>query len=74
MQAKDDCWRIDALYKLQPNKVHSKEVQCKKVHHEEVLCTMRRCTMRRSTMRSCKSSCSDTKDADCCKKTTVGIL
>ena len=33
---KDDCWCIDALYKLKPNKVHSKEVQYVKVHHEEV--------------------------------------
>ena len=36
MQAKDDCWRIDALYKLQPNKVHSKQMQYMKVHHGEV--------------------------------------
>ena len=36
LQAKDDCWRIDALYKLQPNKVHSKKMQYMKVHHWEV--------------------------------------
>ena len=36
LQAKDDCWRIDALYKLQPNKVHSKKMQYMKVHHGEV--------------------------------------
>ena len=36
LQAKDDCWRIDALYKLQPNKVHSKKMQNMKVHHGEV--------------------------------------
>ena len=36
LQAKDDCWRIDALYKLQPNKVHSKQMQYMKVHHGEV--------------------------------------
>ena len=36
LQAKDDCWRIDALYKLQPNKLHSKKMQYMKVHHGEV--------------------------------------
>ena len=36
LQAKDDCWLIDALYKLQPNKVHSKKMQYMKVHHGEV--------------------------------------
>ena len=36
LQAKDDCWRIDALYKLQPNKVHSKKMQYMKVHDGEV--------------------------------------
>ena len=36
LQAKDDCWRINALYKLQPNKVHSKKMQYMKVHHGEV--------------------------------------
>ena len=36
LQAKDDCWRIDALYKVQPNKVHSKKMQYMKVHHGEV--------------------------------------
>ena len=36
LHVKDDCWCIDELYKLKPNKVHSKEVQYVKVHHEEV--------------------------------------
>ena len=36
LQAKDDCWCIEALYKWQPNKMHSKEMQYMKVHHEEV--------------------------------------
>ena len=36
LQAKDDCWRIDALSKLQPIKVHSKKMQYMKVHHGEV--------------------------------------
>ena len=36
LQAKDDCWRIEALYKRQPNEMHSKEMQYMKVHHEEV--------------------------------------
>ena len=36
LQAKDDCWRIDGLYKVQPNKVHSKKMQYMKVHHGEV--------------------------------------
>ena len=36
LKAEDDCWRIDALYKLQPNQVHSKKMQYMKVHHGEV--------------------------------------
>ena len=61
MHVKDDCWCIDALYKLKPNKVHSKEVRYVKVHHEEVHHTaIRRCIIRR-----CKSSCSNINDADC---------
>ena len=36
LQAKDDCWCIEALHKWQPNKMHSKEMQYMKVHHEEV--------------------------------------
>ena len=64
---KDDCWCIDELYKLKPNKVHSKEVQYVKVHHEEV----HHKEVHHEEVQL--SSCSDTK-SDRWEKTTVGIL
>ena len=56
LQAKDDCWRIDALYKVQPNKVHSKKMQYMKVHHGEV-------HHKEVHHEECNSSCSNIKDA-----------